>query len=135
MAGWDHEKIGQAEKHELVRLLPVSAVSNVLVAESKTVIVCRRASLYKDNIHGCVVTVDKIDKSVHLVKDVIWDYDENTRLVARYVEPDNYPDGRIAVAQIQGSNIGLSNHPCEEVTNTRIVQAVQLLFDIIYPKK
>jgi len=136
MAGWDWTLLAQAEREKLIRILPVSAIDNVLVIDAKTVIAYKSASLCKEEVYRYSITVDMIVRAVCIVNEVMWDYDKYTRLVARLIkENDDDPVGRITIAEIHGSNVGLSNNLCEEVTNTPIVQAVQFLFDIIHPKK
>jgi len=124
MAGWDHNLIGQEDKAQLARLLPVSPGKNSLendIPPLRNITSFR--SMRKSEYLTVGMVVDQI-KPNHLV---YWDWSQNNRLVASYVDNDreHYPSGRIVIEECENG----------ERVQTDITKAVQLLFDFIYPKR
>jgi len=103
MAGWDHNLMGQKQREQLVKMLPVSKSSVRIVGD--------------------------IENKVELEHPVRWYFDVETMLEARYVDNDrdHYPCGRIVIGEV------VSDKYDDIITTSDTAQAVQLLFDIIYP--
>jgi len=62
------------------------------------------------------------------IPPVQWYFDTKTRLQAQYIDDDreHYPSGRIIIKEIDD---------CCKYKESKTAQAVQLLFDILYPRK
>jgi len=120
MAGWDWREMDKENKARLAKMLPVSIIPNDWSDRYKR---------YVEFDEGKILTVGEIDVAVQHNQAIVWYYGGGVALRAAYEDCDreHYPSGRVVIMESRVDGTAFAD--------SDIAKAVQLLFDMIYPRR